>query len=429
MTRLRIEGDSPISARLDRDGRDGAGSGRPTLSRLERAAGAWAARGDARPLARWLDRELDGQGLPRRLGPSAWWDVLERLAESARVRDGDWPAELDARVERLAGVAAGFLGDGRSPWRPGVEASGRAGLLRFWAGRLADPILERLARGRSPTRLGSFVADRGPLAALRGDPSGPRDPGGDVLAIDHLSRPGACSLELIGRGRPWLGPSWEPGPPGATIGPARTTARSSGPKAEVVEWTFRVGDDRVVRTVALLKGVGLALIADEFGGRGEEARLRVDLASGVVAAAIEGSRGLALEQPGSSARAWPIGLPWRDYPTDRGAFAVEGPALTLRHARSSRRCWLPVLLSWDPSRNRRPASWRVLTVSERSRVCPPDVAFAARVGWGTGRDGLVIYRSLARPATRAFLGHQTGARLLIGLFTPAGDVVPLARLD
>jgi hypothetical protein len=71
----------------------------------------------------------------------------------------------------------------------------------------------------------------------------------------------------------------------------------------------------------------------------------------------------------------------------------------------------------------------LLTVSEKSRICPPDVAFAARITWGRS-ETLVVYRSLALPAIRTFLGYQTHARFLVGLFShESGDVEPLLNLD
>ena len=50
------------------------------------------------------------------------------------------------------------------------------------------------------------------------------------------------------------------------------------------------------------------------------------------------------------------------------------------------------------------------------------------MAWGT-TESLIIYRSLARPALRAFLGHQTEARFLVGLFTREGDVHPLLTVE
>ena len=83
-----------------------------------------------------------------------------------------------------------------------------------------------------------------------------------------------------------------------------------------------------------------------------------------------------------------------------------------------------MLVSWEPKRNRQAVHWRTLTVSENSRACAPGVAFAARITWGKD-DTLVIYRSLGRPGHRAFLGHQTRSRFLVGLFTSEGEVEPL----
>ena len=54
--------------------------------------------------------------------------------------------------------------------------------------------------------------------------------------------------------------------------------------------------------------------------------------------------------------------------------------------------------------------------------------FAARARWGLD-ETIVVYRSLARPGLRAFLGHQTKARFLIGTFSNEGVVKPLVSLE
>jgi hypothetical protein len=51
------------------------------------------------------------------------------------------------------------------------------------------------------------------------------------------------------------------------------------------------------------------------------------------------------------------------------------------------------------------------------------------VSFGRGTDSLVVYRSLTRPAPRAFLGHPTTARFLVGLFNAKGDVVSLLSVE
>ncbi len=91
-----------------------------------------------------------------------------------------------------------------------------------------------------------------------------------------------------------------------------------------------------------------------------------------------------------------------------------------------RRVWMPLLLSWDPA-IRKPFTG-VLTVVEQSKIGAPNVAFAARVGWGRG-EGLVVYRSFAKPALRSFLGFQTTARFFVGSFSTEGEVEPFLTIE
>jgi hypothetical protein len=129
-----------------------------------------------------------------------------------------------------------------------------------------------------------------------------------------------------------------------------------------------------------------------------------------------------------SPRAYPIGLPRLPYATDRGSFRRDGRELVVRQRPEGRRAWRPLLLSWEPGRDRKSVQWRTLTVTQERRVCAPETAFAVRVSWGRD-ETLVVYRSLARPATRAFLGHQTSAQFLIGLFNRDGEVEPLLNVE
>lgn len=412
----------------------------PSLARLERALASWVDRGNPEPLERWLDREVDYQGLPRALEPSRVWPILSQLAEAAQQRAEDWPESLDARIEGLAWFALNLLRSDGSALFGGDEPSSQIGeTLRFWAERLADPRLELAAKGqarafRRPRRLpsmswlNSFASDRGPLAILRSSRSDETDPGTDLLAIDQLSRPNHCRMELIGRGFSWLGPSWESGEPGTPIGRARRLFWLSGTRADLLEWSFRIGSNRVIRTAVLLHRERLALLADEWQGPVVEARTRIGLAPDVQATQDPKGRGLILKGPGGLAKVWPLGLPWRENPTEQGELSVQGDQLEMRLAMSNRNCWLPLVVSWDPIKDRRPVIWRPLTISEQSKVCPPSVAFAARLGWGAGREGLVFYRSFAKAARRLFLGYQTEARLLVGRFTTEGEVVPLVQV-
>ena len=151
---------------------------------------------------------------------------------------------------------------------------------------------------------------------------------------------------------------------------------------------------------------------------------------GIAAEPDPESRCLILKSPNerASARVYPLGLPCLPYKTDKGSFRSEGENLILEQAATGRRTWLPLLVSWDAARNRKPVQWRALTVSERSKTCPPGVASAVRIRWGRD-ETIVVYRSHGKPGLRAFLGHQTKARFLVGSFSTEGDVKPLASLE
>ncbi len=397
---------------------------------MRRALSAWVNRADPQPSLRWLERECDPAGRPVRLSVESWWRCLAALAEAVRDRPIDWPEELNGHMERLFHEVLRFSRpDGGSLFRAGDPPRERRKLIVDLAERVSDPnlagVVPSMTGGRSVPGnhavLGSFaLADR-PLGVLRSALS----PDGDVIGIDARDQRHGCKLALIGQGRWWLGPLW-PVPPDA--GRARTTAWATTRDADFIEWTFRAGKARVQRSAVLLRESGMALLSEQIDRPEPLSTMRLGLPDGVRGVAIEGSRALRLDGPQrASARVLPLGLPALPYPTERGTFAAEGAELVFRKQTEARRAWLPLLVSWDPSRNRKTVRWRELTVSERSRKCPPGTAFAVWVGWGAG-DGFVFYRSLARPTLRAFLGHQTRARFFAGRFTEAGDVIPLLKV-
>jgi len=407
------------------------------LAALARAVSSWVESGRPELLLRWLDRDLDGDGVPVRLPVVAWAPCLAALAEGQSRRPYSWPAAADARIEGLLRAVLRFCRpDGAPVFGPASPALGSEALLRFWADRLSDPALAavvdrwfpvRSADGKSPgvPPLPADARPNRPLAMLRADWTHR----GDFVAIDQRDPLQPCRLELFGRGQSWLGPDWVSGTAFEPSTPARPTRWLTGPSADVAEWTFQTPTARVTRTVVLLRGRQLALLADQVHGPNPSAAMRVAIALGVAPASIPESRMLALcDSRGRSARVLPLLLPGLAYVTERGSLSAEGRELVLRQLNPGKRCWLPLLVSWSPERNRRLTRWRVLTVSDRSRICRPDVACALRVAWGAG-ESLVIYRSLAKPTVRAFLGHQTDARLLIGLFTKAGEVEPLLKVE
>ena len=402
---------------------------------------AWTDRGRALPLGRWLDRVLDPEGTPRSLPVGDWGRLLKELGE-ARQRGGGgegWPEPVDARIEGLLRATLRFARpDGSASFAPHGARPDMLEVFRGWAERLSDPglltVLNRWSRRVPPVRddapppSPAWSSPLGPLAILRAGWAKQ----GEFLAIDHRKRGVESLVELAGLGKTWLGPIWasDLGYEDARASAPRPSSWVSTPSADLAEWTFRRGKARVTRTALLLHGRRIALLADQIDGPGDRAGMRIDLPEGVEATAPSSSNGrvMGLYRGRSSARVIPIGLSCREGSPERGKFAVEGRQLHLGMDQEGRRRWLPLLVSWDPLRDRKTVTWRVLSVAENSRNCPAETAFAARVSWGRG-ETLLIYRSLARPAIRSFLGHQTRARFLVALFTREGEIEPILKVE
>jgi hypothetical protein len=417
----------------------------PELAELAVAVRAWTERGRPDRLRRWLERELDAEGVPRRLPPAAWRAGLTALAEAWDAARPDWPEALVGRVKGLVWASLRFSRpDGSAVFGPEGAAPEFAALIYSWSERLAEPALATALQKRAAARADGLsprkpkrsaeppsVSDAPagrldrPLAVLRADWARR----GDYLAIDHRDPCGPGLVELSAAGRRWLGPEWISGEGTRTRARAQLICWLSQKRADLAEWSFGTPDGRVVRTALWIKDQHLALLADEVDGPVPSALLRVAVAPEIEPIAVSDLRAFQLAAGrGLSARVLPLGLPSLPYATDRGSLGVEGRFLALRQRVEGRRAWLPLLVSWRPGRNRRPTRWRLLTVSEHGAICPPDVAFAARIGWGSA-ENLILYRSLARPASRVFLGHQTRARFLVGWFTRTGEVEPIITVE
>ncbi len=414
------------------------------LASLRFATRKWIEGGKSRLLERWLSREVDAAGVPRRLPIPQWPLILVELARAKRGRSG-WPEGFEARITRVVETILRFSRPSGVAVTTGIEDREIPNLreaLRFWGEAYSGTGIARVLnlwfpkRDReefSPPPLPAWSSETNPLAILRADWL----KSGDFLAVDHRMPGPTTGFELFGGGKTWLGPEWSlnVGEGGDKVSRPKVQAWQSSWIADLVEWSFRVGTSRVTRTAVLFRGRRLALLADQVdfpGAAAEEGPISLNLRldRDVRPETDETSRALSLRRvkDRSSARIYPLGLPCLPYKTDKGRFDAADGRLTLTQARSARRIWLPLLVSWDASRNRKPIQWRALTVSERSRNCPPGVAFAVRARWGLD-ETIVIYRSLAKPGLRAFLGHQTKARFLIGTFSNDGVLKPLISLE
>jgi hypothetical protein len=413
----------------------------PGLSALRAAAADWR-RGRPGPLGRWLVREIEPGGFPARLPVPEWMDCLAVLDDARGQAESAWPAEFDARIEGFFLQVLRFCRPGGVPvFGPAaaVVDGGTGGLLGRWADRLSDPGLKTVVdwwfpartRHHAPPPLPAAAHSEAPLAALRADWSAR----GDFLAIDHRAPGPASRFELFGLGQAWLGPSWTAGEPalpaaGGRAARPRLVRWESNSSADLAEWSFVAGSSRVVRSALLLRGRRLALLADQVDGPDPHLAMRLGIHEPLVAEPASGDHSIAVSagprRP--NARLVPLALPFRSLPTDKGSFQVEGREVVLRQRKEVKRAWAPLLVSWDALRNRKTLLWRSLTVTQRGRICTEAEAAAYRVAWGRD-ESLVVYRSLDAAAPRAFLGHQTTARLLVGLFNRDGEVEPILKLE
>jgi hypothetical protein len=367
---------------------------------------------------------IDRGGLPLEYPVAEWLDF-----------EGTADPSLTSEADRLRAILRFTRADGSPVFGPRGRSPDRLKAMEAWSRRVGDSSLATVVGWWVPRRsaessdlpapppLPSDSRPDRPLAVLRPDWT----PRGDLLAVDHRE-PGQSSLiEVSSKGHTWLGPTWESLAPEGKVGRARPTHWSSGAYADCLEWSFRVGTGRTTRVAILLRGRGLAILGQQDDGVGPVSEIRLALPDGIVATRAEGSRSMVLSagRGKPTARLIPLGLPTMDYPTDRGSIAIEGREVIVRQSGEGRRRWVPLLIAWEKP----PTLWRTLTVASKSKACRPDVASAARVAWGPGNEGLVVYRSLAPSALRNFLGHQTGARFLVGSFSKSGDVRPILKLD
>jgi hypothetical protein len=316
------------------------------------------------------------------------------------------------------------------------EGLGRlARLGDAFPGSDADRVLGWWIRGREvqavPPPLPAWSSADRAMGVLRADWT----PRGAFVAFDHRVA-GPTRFEVFGDGRSWLGDAWTAPGDAARAGVGKPTSWTTGARADVAEWTFRAGPLRVVRAAVMLRGLKIAILADLVEGIKSATPLetRWGIPPGVLAEPVADTRAFLLRTgaAGPSAQAVPLGLPALSYPTDRGQFRFDPEAreFVLSQAAAGERAWLPLLISWDHARHRKRLHWRVLTVSENYRACPPGAAWAARVSWGRA-ETYVIYRSLGPTARRSFLGYSTSdsTRLLVGRFTSEGVVEPIVALD
>jgi hypothetical protein len=430
-------------------GQDETTPRRREWERLLSALAAWTGTHESRNLERWLKDQVEESGVLRRFPIPLWVEVLSRLADARRLQGG-WPPEVDARIARILESCLRFSRVDGTPATctatlTAASARARASLYQYWrdvfepAGEGSARVIEtwfpapNATETALPPPLPSWSAVDRPLASLRAN----WRTDGDFAVVDHREPGGSTRFELTGGGTPWLGPDWQDTWPETTTRVSRSSPRIvasvSDSRADLLEWSYKTGTTPGLRTAVLLRGHRLALLGQQVEGQDPDSP-RVSTSWGlgpmVTARPSKTARTLFLKARGrkSSAQLVPVGLPCLPHATDRGELASADGRLRLSQARTGPRNWLPLVVSWDPARHRQRVEWRGLTVTEEGRICDSQTAVAYRIRWGLD-ETIVIYRSLANPAVRAFLGHQTRARFLIGLFSTEGALKTLIALD
>ncbi len=344
-------------------------------------------RGNAQ-LGRWLSREIDAEGAPRRIQVEDWL-ACARLLERSRCAQG-LSGDAAERASTFLAAANGW-----APKRRTGQTHVGWGSTRL--------VMARLQEGQ------------GAIRVVGHDPGEP------------------CGFELLVNDHAWLGPCWSV--EGDELASKQRLLVWDPEKAyEQLEWVVAAGDRKLVRSVVVLRGLKLALVSAlvecPAGGSASECAMTLALPAGVTAAPQGESRALELRSGSRSKplQVLPLGLPFKDYPTERGRLVAAPGSIVLRQAAPARRTWMPLLISWDESRRKRSLSWRNLTVTEKGRILGPDQATAVRVSWGRDETYL-IYRSHARSGLRAALGHCTTRRFLVGRFQRDGAIKPILEAD
>jgi hypothetical protein len=128
------------------------------------------------------------------------------------------------------------------------------------------------------------------------------------------------------------------------------------------------------------------------------------------------------------ARVLPLALSeWR---SERrlGKLSITDRGLELRQVGAGPCLFAPLLIDLKPKRFGKPLTWRQLTVGEQRQIVPPREAVGYRVQIGSKQ--WLIYRSLARLATRSVLGQNLANEFYVGRFVAdTGEAEMLLEIE
>ena len=123
----------------------------------------------------------------------------------------------------------------------------------------------------------------------------------------------------------------------------------------------------------------------------------------------------------------PLALPEWQAERAAGSLELTAAGLSLSQSASAARLFAPLFVDLDPSRARRPRTWRRLTVAEQLAVVPSDSAAAFRIQ--IGAQQWLVYRSFRQPSNRSVLGQNVAYECLVGRILRTGDVKELLEIE
>lgn len=190
------------------------------------------------------------------------------------------------------------------------------------------------------------------------------------------------------------------------------------------------GDVTVQRQIVLGRRDRFLFLADVVlgpAGRSISYEGRLPLAADVEVRSTEETREIYLSDSERDLLVLPLAMPeWRVEPAS-GVLEREDAGLRLTQSSRDGSLYAPLFIDLDSRRNRKPCTWRRLTVAEHRQILPPSVAAGFRVQ--VGKQQWLVYRSLAPATNRTLLGHNLISEFLVARFTRKGMPDPLVEIE
>jgi hypothetical protein len=188
------------------------------------------------------------------------------------------------------------------------------------------------------------------------------------------------------------------------------------------------GDWKVQRQIALAREDGLLLLADAILGPAAE---RLEYQSSLLHApeveikADSEATELKFVVRRPIATLIPLAIPeWRRMSHNGSLDQTE---LLTKVTQRGRNAYVPLVLDLDSKRQRKPLTWRQLTVAEQLEIVSPECAAAYRLQ--IGKRQWVFYRSLEPAGNRTFMGQNLVSEFLWARFLKTGEIETLIEIE